>query len=313
MSGKEYTAKTIEEALEKALNEMMLTRDDIEYEVITHPSKGFLGFGQRDAVVRVKKKVIEELKDIVNDIKEERKEEVICQKTMEQPKVAEVSVEEKTIEPEKEVLVEEPVPAAEETIEMTEAAAVVETIVEPQEQAVMENAEQKAADKKAALAKAEKKGRTFLSKIFEEMKLDVVIDIKEKNNYLDFDLKGDNLGILIGRRGDTLDSLQFLLNLVINEKNSVKVKGIIDIENYRAKREETLIGLSHKLAAKARKTGQKVVLEPMNPQERRIIHMALQNDRRVTTYSEGEEPYRKVVIVPESNAKDNRRKDFKRA
>jgi len=313
MSGKEYTAKTIEEALEKALNEMMLTRDDIEYEVITHPSKGFLGFGQRDAVVRVKKKVIEELKNIVNDIKEERKEEVVCQKTMEQPKDVEVSVEEKTIEPEKEVLVEEPVPAAEETIEMTEAAAVVEKIVEPQEQVVMENAEQKAADKKAALAKAEEKGRAFLSKIFEEMKLDVVIDIKEKNNYLVFDLKGDNLGILIGRRGDTLDSLQFLLNLVINEKNSVKVKGIIDIENYRAKREETLIGLSHKLAAKARKTGQKVVLEPMNPQERRIIHMALQNDRRVTTYSEGEEPYRKVVIVPESNAKDNRRKDFKRA
>ena len=312
MSGKEYTAKTIEEALEKALNEMMLTRDDIEYEVITHPSKGFLGFGQRDAVVRVKKKVIEELKDIVNDIKEERKEEVICQKTMEQPKAAEVSVEEKKIEPEKKVLVEETVPAAEETIEMTEAAS-IETIVEPQEQAVMENAEQKAADKKAALARAEEKGRAFLSKIFEEMKLDVVIDIKEKNNYLVFDLKGDNLGILIGRRGDTLDSLQFLLNLVINEKNSVKVKGIIDIENYRAKREETLIGLSHKLAAKARKTGQKVVLEPMNPQERRIIHMALQNDRRVTTYSEGEEPYRKVVIVPESNAKDNRRKDFKRA
>ena len=312
MSGKEYTAKTIEEALEKALNEMMLTRDDIEYEVITHPSKGFLGFGQRDAVVRVKKKVIEELKDIVNDIKEERKEEVICQKTMEQPKAAEVSVEEKKIEPEKKVLVEEPVPAAEETIEMTEAAS-IETRVEPQEKAVMENAEQKAADKKAALARAEEKGRAFLSKIFEEMKLDVVIDIKEKNNYLVFDLKGDNLGILIGRRGDTLDSLQFLLNLVINEKNSVKVKGIIDIENYRAKREETLIGLSHKLAAKARKTGQKVVLEPMNPKERRIIHMALQNDRRVTTYSEGEEPYRKVVIVPESNAKDNRRKDFKRA
>lgn len=311
MSGKEYTAKTIEEALEKALNEMMLTRDDIEYEVITHPSRGFLGFGQRDAVVRVKKKVIEELKDIVNDIKEERKEEIVCQKTMEQPKAVEISVEEKTIEPEKDVPVEELVPAAEEKIEMTEAAA-VETVAESQAQALPENAEQKAAEKRAALERAEEKGRAFLSKIFEEMKLDVVIDVKEKNNYLVFDLKGDNLGILIGRRGDTLDSLQFLLNLVINEKNSVKVKGIIDIENYRAKREETLIGLSHKLAAKARKTGQKVVLEPMNPQERRIIHMALQNDRRVTTYSEGEEPYRKVVIVPESNSKDNRRKDFKR-
>ncbi len=166
MSGKEYTAKTIEEALEKALNEMMLTRDDIEYEVITHPSKGFLGFGQRDAVVRVKKKVIEELKDIVNDIKEERKEEVICQKTMEQPKVAEVSVEEKTIEPEKEVLVEEPVPAAEETIEMTEAAAVVETIVEPQEQAVMENAEQKKLPIRRLPWRKRKKGTDFFKQDF---------------------------------------------------------------------------------------------------------------------------------------------------
>lgn len=118
---------------------------------------------------------------------------------------------------------------------------------------------------------------------------------------------------MIGRRGDTLDSLQFLLNLVINDKNAPKIKGIIDIENYRKKREETLINLSHKLAAKARKTGQKVVLEPMNPQERRIIHMALQNDRRVNTYSEGEEPYRKVIIVPETNAKESGQKESRQA
>ena len=153
-----------------------------------------------------------------------------------------------------------------------------------------------------AMEAAEVKGRAFLAKIFDEMDLDVVIDVKEKGGYLVFDLQGDNLGILIGRRGDTLDALQFLLNLVINDKNSARVKGIIDIENYRAKREETLISLGHKLAAKARKTGQKVVLEPMNPQERRIIHMALQNDKRVTTYSEGEEPYRKVVIEPVAGA-----------
>ena len=168
-------------------------------------------------------------------------------------------------------------------------------------------------DKKVAFSAAEAKGREFLSKIFTEMKLDVEIDVKEKNGYLIFDLKGKNLGILIGRRGDTLDSLQFLLNLVINDKNAPKIKGIIDIENYRKKREETLINLSHKLAAKARKTGQKVVLEPMNPQERRIIHMALQNDRRVNTYSEGEEPYRKVIIVPETNAKESGRKESRQA
>ena len=303
MSGKEYTAKSIEEALEKALNEMMLTRDDIEYEVLVQPSKGILGFGKKDAVVRVKKKVIEELKHIVNDIKEERKaavqeivkEEPVAEKEQEPAPVEEMIpevVEEKTEEP---VEVMEVVEVSEEEAVQEEMEPVYEEIAKDEEPAVSAPK----ADKKEAFAHAEVKGKEFLSGIFKEMKLDVTIDAKEKNGYLVFDLKGKNLGILIGRRGDTLDSLQFLLNLVINEKNGAKVKGIIDIENYRAKREDTLIGLSYKLAAKARKTGQKVVLEPMNPQERRIIHMALQNDRRVSTYSEGEEPYRKVVIVPE--------------
>lgn len=300
MSGKEYTAKSIEEALEKALNEMMLTRDDIEYEVLVQPSKGILGFGKKDAVVRVKKKVIEELKHIVNDIKEERKaavqeivkEEPVAVKEPEPAPVEEMIpevVEEKTEEP------VEVMEVVEEEAVQEEMEPVYEEIAKDEEPAVSAPK----ADKKEAFAHAEVKGKEFLSGIFKEMKLDVTIDAKEKNGYLVFDLKGKNLGILIGRRGDTLDSLQFLLNLVINEKNGAKVKGIIDIENYRAKREDTLIGLSYKLAAKARKTGQKVVLEPMNPQERRIIHMALQNDRRVSTYSEGEEPYRKVVIVPE--------------
>ena len=313
MSGKEYTAKSIEEALEKALNEMMLTREDIEYEVLVQPSKGILGFGKKDAVVRVKKKVIEELKDIVKDIKEERKavqeavkEEPAAVEMPEQAPVQEVipEVVEKEIDEPAEVIPE---------AEVMEEEAVAEEL-EPVYEEISEKTEEVSApapkaDKKEAFANAEAKGKEFLEGIFKEMKLDVVIDVKEKNGYLVFDLKGKNLGILIGRRGDTLDSLQFLLNLVINEKNGAKVKGIIDIENYRAKREDTLIGLSHKLAAKARKTGQKVVLEPMNPQERRIIHMALQNDRRVSTYSEGEEPYRKVVIVPE--VKENSgRKDY---
>ena len=310
MSEKEYTAKSVEEALEKALNEMMLTRDDIEYEVIQQPSKGFLGIGKKDAVVRVKRKVIEQLKDIVDTIIEERKEE-------QKP----TAMDTKSVVPEAEsndIVADtcDETDVQEEQLEIVENAAVETmdevTAEEPTttacvDEAVMET--QKSMSKKDALAQAEIKGKAFLSKIFEEMKLNVTIDVKEKNGYLVFDLKGKNLGILIGRRGDTLDSLQFLLNLVINEKNSAKVKGIIDIEHYRAKREETLIGLSHKLAAKARKTGQKVVLEPMNPQERRIIHMALQNDRRVSTYSEGEEPYRKVVIVPEAKEYHRRKKE----
>ena len=313
MSGKEYTAKSIEEALEKALNEMMLTREDIEYEVLVQPSKGILGFGKKDAVVRVKKKVIEELKDIVKDIKEERK--AVQEAVKEEPAAVEMPEQAPVQEVIPEVVekeIEEPAEVIPEAEVMEEEAAAEE--LEPVYEEISEKTEEVSApapkaDKKEAFANAEAKGKEFLEGIFKEMRLDVVIDVKEKNGYLVFDLKGKNLGILIGRRGDTLDSLQFLLNLVINEKNGAKVKGIIDIENYRAKREDTLIGLSHKLAAKARKTGQKVVLEPMNPQERRIIHMALQNDRRVSTYSEGEEPYRKVVIVPE--VKENSgRKDY---
>ncbi len=287
MSAKEYTAKSVEEALEKALNEMMLTREDIHYEIVQQPSKGFLGFGQKDAVVRVSKKDAAETKVEAVEVKAVKTEEK-----------AEVKAE---------ILVQEPTPVVEVVVDDTEEQEAEVSFEEAFDTDIDEKTEESdvavaKADKKELFEAAEAKGRAFLAKIFDEMKLDVVIDVKENGGYLVFDLQGENLGILIGRRGDTLDSLQFLLNLVINDKNNAKVKGIIDIENYRAKREETLIGLGHKLAAKARKTGQKVVLEPMNPQERRIIHMALQNDKRVTTYSEGEEPYRKVVIEPVAGA-----------
>lgn len=287
MSAKEYTAKSVEEALEKALNEMMLTREDIHYEIVQQPSKGFLGFGQKDAVVRVSKKDAAETKVEAVEVKAVKTEEK-----------AEVKAE---------IPVQEPTPVVEVVVDDTEEQEAEVSFEEAFDADIDEETEESdvavaKADKKELYEAAEAKGRAFLAKIFDEMKLDVVIDVKENGGYLVFDLQGENLGILIGRRGDTLDSLQFLLNLVINDKNNAKVKGIIDIENYRAKREETLIGLGHKLAAKARKTGQKVVLEPMNPQERRIIHMALQNDKRVTTYSEGEEPYRKVVIEPVAGA-----------
>ena len=287
MSAKEYTAKSVEEALEKALNEMMLTREDIHYEIVQQPTKGFLGFGQKDAVVRVSKKDAAETKVEAVEVKAVKTEEK-----------AEVKAE---------IPVQEPTPVVEVVVNDTEEQEAEVSFEEAFDADIDEETEESdvavaKADKKELYEAAEAKGRAFLAKIFDEMKLDVVIDVKENSGYLVFDLQGENLGILIGRRGDTLDSLQFLLNLVINDKNNAKVKGIIDIENYRAKREETLIGLGHKLAAKARKTGQKVVLEPMNPQERRIIHMALQNDKRVTTYSEGEEPYRKVVIEPVAGA-----------
>lgn len=138
----------------------------------------------------------------------------------------------------------------------------------------------------------------FLKSIFSEMNLFVHIDCKiDSHNQLAINLSGDNMGILIGKRGTTLDSLQYLVSLVVNKntKNYVRVK--MDTENYRSRRKETLENLAKSLSKKVRNTGKKVTLEPMNPFERRIIHSALQNDRFVETHSEGDEPYRRVIIT----------------
>ena len=137
----------------------------------------------------------------------------------------------------------------------------------------------------------------FLKDIFAAMKMDVKIETSETDEGLKLDLIGENLGILIGKHGQTLDSLQYLSNLAANKgMTESKVRIIIDIENYRSRREDTLCRLAHRLADKVIKTGERIVLEPMNRHERKIIHMALQDNRRISTYSSGDEPFRKVVV-----------------
>lgn len=138
----------------------------------------------------------------------------------------------------------------------------------------------------------------LLKNIFECMNLGVNIQTREKEQELCLDLEGKDLGILIGRRGETLDALQYLVNLSVNKNRDQKKKIIIDIEGYRNRREETLQKLALKLAEKAQQRGRNVVLEPMNSQERRIIHTALQGREDIYTFSEGEEPYRKIIISP---------------
>lgn len=141
------------------------------------------------------------------------------------------------------------------------------------------------------------KAEKFLSDIFKAMKLDIEIEKSDSEDGTVFNLIGDNLGILIGKHGQTLDSLQYLSNLAANRGlTDNKVRVIIDIENYRSRREDTLRRLAMRLADKVRRTGERIVLEPMNRHERKIIHMALQDNYRVSTYSSGDEPYRKVVI-----------------
>lgn len=143
-----------------------------------------------------------------------------------------------------------------------------------------------------------KRASSLLKGIFQTMDLDVKINISENDKTIFINLEGPDLGILIGRRGETLDALQYLVNLSVNKNQEIRKKIIIDIEGYRNRREKTLQRLALKLADKARQRGRNVVLEPMSSQERRIIHTALQGREDIYTFSEGEEPYRKIIISP---------------
>ncbi|MCI8359660.1 MAG: protein jag [Lachnospiraceae bacterium] len=143
------------------------------------------------------------------------------------------------------------------------------------------------------------RAKDFLKSVFEAMNLVVVVDIQydELNNSMNIDLSGDEMGVLIGKRGQTLDSLQYLVSLVVNKDVEDYIHVKVDTENYRQRRKETLENLAKNISYKVKRTKRPVSLEPMNPYERRIIHSALQNDKYVTTHSEGDEPFRHVVVV----------------
>ena len=248
----EMTAKTVDEAVAKALKELNITAEEAVVEVLEEGKKGFLGMFSKDAKVRVTAK------------------EVAA------PVVEEIIVEEVKVEAETEV---------EETVK-EEAPAVTEERAAREPKKFVVNDE--------AVAKA----REFLQKVFNAMKIEVVMEkfVNKNDGTVTFKLHGADMGILIGKHGQTLDSLQYLTNLVANKNSAERVRVIIDVEDYRDRRIETLNRLAYRLADKVKRSGERVALEPMNPHERKIIHMALQNDRRVTTLSEGDEPYRHVVI-----------------
>ena len=152
---------------------------------------------------------------------------------------------------------------------------------------------------KEEAAKADDKAKDFLADVFKSMNLAVVIDAKynEVDNTLDIDLSGDDMRVIIGKRGQTLDSLQYLTSLVVNKGEDDYIRVKVDTENYRQRRKDTLENLAKNISFKVKRTKRAVSLEPMNPYERRIIHSALQNDKYVTTHSEGEEPFRRVVVT----------------
>ena len=143
------------------------------------------------------------------------------------------------------------------------------------------------------------KAKIFLNDVFAAMNMTVVInaEYKEDEKELTIDLSGDDMGVLIGKRGQTLDSLQYLVSLIVNKESTDYIRVKVDTENYRKRRQDTLENLAKNIAFKVKRTKRTVSLEPMNPYERRIIHSALQNDKFVTTHSEGEEPFRHVVVT----------------
>ena len=145
----------------------------------------------------------------------------------------------------------------------------------------------------------EDKARAFLDDVFAAMHMTVLVEVSfnEEEKVMDIELKGDDMGVLIGKRGQTLDSLQYLVSLVVNRDSDDYIRVKVDTENYRKRRKETLENLAKNIAYKVKRTKRSVSLEPMNPYERRIIHSALQGDKNVTTHSEGEEPYRRVVVT----------------
>ena len=313
MNTYEASAKTVEEAIELGLNELGVSIGDVDVLVLEEGSKGLFGlFGSRPAKVRLTVKEAEEdlLGELRADIEKQwngKKEEKPAKPA---PKAAEKKpapkaekVEKKPAEEKKPV---EKKPAEKKPVEKKapEKKSAEETVAEaPAETsapvAVLEKPEvtilaDDAIEEGSSVAIA----RDFLKEITKLMGVEVEIAMgqdAEGNVY--GQMTGDTLGILIGRRGETLDALQYLTSLKVNRGKEGYTRVTLDTENYRARREDTLMRLANRMANRAVKTGRRVSLEPMNPYERRIIHSALQANDRVDTHSEGDEPNRHVVIT----------------
>ena len=286
------SAKNVEDAITEAQIQLGVTRDHLDYEVIEKGSAGFLGIGMKQAVIKARKKE-------------------------EEPVVEEAVVEETS----KEVEVKEEL-KTEENSTVKEEKEIKKDTKKEEKPHKSEKYPEKKFDK-SSKKRAPKKEYTKEAPVKKEVELakveDVTIEACEKFIYdvlhamdmgdvkviskvdeegaLAINVEGENMGILIGKRGQTLDSLQYLTNRVANKTQTGYVRVKLDTENYRSRRKDTLENLARNIASKVKKTRRTVSLEPMNPYERRIIHSTLQADPAVATHSEGEEPYRKVVVT----------------
>jgi len=276
----EISAKTVEDAITKACIEMETSSDNLDIQVISEGTSGFLGIGSKEAVIKATRKsnVSEDLERPGK--KDFKKKEKVEKKDFKKTEKTSVKAEKKTV-----------AKTAETKSEDVATAPKKEREERHREPPVVYS------DEEVEVIKSLSKD--FLTKVFGamEMPVDMKIDYDNKDANLNVDFTGEEMGILIGKRGQTLDSLQYLTSLVVNKGREGYIRVKLDTENYRNRRKDTLESLARNIAYKVKKTRRKVSLEPMNPYERRIIHSSLQGNKFVETYSEGGEPYRHVVIA----------------
>lgn len=265
------SAKTVDDAITEALIQLGVTSDRLEYEVIEKGSAGFLGIGMKQAVIEARRKP---------EPKEEKEEEPVVEEPV-------------RVEPKKVEVVQPQKAAAEKKADEPQKAAFEKAVEKEVKEEVKK--ETKLVEVQPQTIKAVE---DFLKNTMKAMDMEVELKTEiDQDGALCVDMSGEHMGILIGKRGQTLDSLQYLANRVANKHQEGYVRVKLDTENYRARREETLRHLAKNIAHKVKRNRRPVALEPMNPYERRIIHSALQSDPYVMTHSEGEEPFRKVVIT----------------
>lgn len=311
----EVSAETVEAAITKITTELFVTSDMLDIQVISEGNPGFLGFGKKPAVIKVckledleaEKKAIEEAETAAKRAAEKAAQKA-AQKSAAKAAKKEKKQPEKSSEKEEPSLEKEAKPENKnakknekkpEKKKNSSAPAAEKPKAEEERKPVRERKVPQKSEEEIEQMKAA--ANEFLSGIFKSMEIETEIRMSydTEEGCLCAEFVGDDMGVLIGKRGQTLDSLQYLTSLVINKNNKdeyVRVK--LDTEDYRSRRKETLENLAKNIASKVKKTGKTVVLEPMNPYERRIIHAALQQNKSVETFSEGSEPYRHVVVKP---------------
>lgn len=295
------SAKTVEECVNKALDKLQANRNEVNIEVINEAKQGFLGlFGAKDAVVRVslkddvKEKGTDDfVKNILNSdsnsVETEQKEDT---KVIKDKKIVEEVEETKSTEDDKEEIVEKSV----KPVESEEAKETEEAVKSEETEEEQDTEPDVTIDRNDELFITSK---NFLKQMIEDMGIDCDIESRTEGNMIKFNImcsEESDIGIIIGKRGETLDSLQYIVNLVTNRNSDTYIRVILDCNQYRSKRERSLQKLARRLADKAVQTGRDIKLEPMNPYERRIIHTYLQNDEKVNTFSQGNEPNRRVII-----------------